>query len=110
MENGDLVTYTEDDMKAGKAIGLQEKSYVRAIDLIDVNFMSVLYHDSIAKWQLIGGNEGMKILDPDKANSGFTQVRALPKVIKLPTKLSPLPLDLYFAFARQEISLVNART
>lgn len=64
MDDGNLRTYSNMDILNGKAIGLQERAYVRGIDLIDQNFMSLLLHNKVAKWQ-----HKIKLADFDKDNT-----------------------------------------
>jgi len=53
MYNGELRIYSKDEVKAGRAIGIVNRPFVREVDLISQNFVNVLAMDKVAKWQKI---------------------------------------------------------
>lgn len=88
MDNGAIRIYKKEDIEAGKAIGLQNRAYVRQVDLIDSNCLSMLIHSKVFKWE-----SKTKITELGEGQD--SQLRSLPIVIKLPDAMNTQ--DLYFA-------------
>lgn len=96
MVEGQLRLFSEEDQTKQESLGLQKRAFVKDIDLISHNMISILTTDQEeGKWQRTAT---LRVSELDLAETIQTE---LPVIVRVPIK------DMLFAVSKTSISLVN---
>jgi len=96
--NGQVRLWSDEEVAQGRAFGLQKRPFVRDIDFIDHNLISVLTLYEEGQWKPTNIVKDLKLSE--------TLLQELPKVIKVPAQLGKF----VFALSKQKIAIVNTLT